>query len=63
MPVARKDNFKVRAKTALIQRGLSVGKLAQELGRCRTSVSQVINGHPRFPRLKRAIETYLSLTK
>jgi transcriptional regulator with XRE-family HTH domain len=54
--------FATTVKKALIDRGLTITKLADELGMCRTHVSNVVNGTRPSKPAKEAICEYLGIT-
>lgn len=54
--------FEREVKKALIDKGLNITKLAEELGMCRTHVSNVVNGSRSSKPAKEAICKYLGLT-
>lgn len=45
----------VEAKTALLRSGRTVTSLAREVGHPRQTVSAIINGSDRYPRLKKKV--------
>ena len=51
----------IKVKTALMERGMTVTELAQELGYSRCFVSCVINGTDESDILKDRIENYLGI--
>ena len=59
MPQDTDNKFSTAAKISLIKRGLTVTKLASELERPRQTVSAVINGSMRFPRLRQRVAKFL----
>lgn len=60
MPTNPQDNFRIAAKTRLIERGLTVSHLARMLGKSRIAVSMAIN-HPVYPTIRRLIAEKLQL--
>lgn len=54
-------NFALRAKTRLLERGLTVTQLAGELGFARNTVSIAINHPSMLPTVKAAIRKHLQL--
>jgi excisionase family DNA binding protein len=60
--MARKnqDLFSFRAKVALLERKLTVGELAKQIGRTRETVSRAIH-RGRFPAVQKLIREALSL--
>jgi DNA-binding Xre family transcriptional regulator len=54
------QDFPLRVKTTLWRRKMTVGQLAQRIGRNRTSVSTAIH-NTRFPLIREAILKTLSL--
>lgn len=54
MPRRLQDKFRIRVKTHLLHRGLTVTDLAQRIGVRRTTVSVAIN-QDRFPRVREKI--------
>lgn len=60
MRLSAQAKFRRRVKTYLAQNDLSVTTLARAIGRRRDTVSTEINSGPRFPRVRAAIEQYLS---
>jgi len=59
MPPETDNKFSKAAKISLIKRGLTVTELATELERPRQTVSAVVNGSLRFPRLRRRVAQFL----
>lgn len=55
MSTARKQNFLIQVKTALLKEGLTMTALAERIGRNRSVVSQAVHGRANFPRVRRAI--------
>lgn len=54
-------NFAIKAKTKLLERGLTVTQLAGELGFARNTVSIAINHPSMLPTVKAAITRHLEL--
>ena len=54
-------NFKVEAKTALLQTGQTVTELATRIGKARNSVSIAINHPSMLPGVKSLIRSHLKL--
>ena len=54
-------DFALRAKTALLERGITVTRLAADLGFARNTVSIAINHASMLPTVKRAIANHLGL--
>lgn len=54
-------NFALKAKTALLERGLTVKALAEELGYARNTVSIAINHASMLPTVKTVIANHLGL--
>jgi predicted transcriptional regulator len=54
------DKFRVAAKKALVEHGLTVTALAEQLGFARNTVSMAIN-HPVLPTVRRKIADSLRL--
>ena len=59
MPRLPQDKFRLRVKTQLLHRGLSVTALARRLGCLRSTVSVAIN-QSRFPKVRAKIEKELA---
>ena len=55
-------NFKIQAKTALIQRGMNVTQLAKAISKARNSVSIAINHNSMLPGVKKQISKFLKLS-
>ena len=55
------SNFKLAAKTALVQRDMSVVDLASAIGKARNSVSIAINHPTMLPGVKKLIRKHLGL--
>lgn len=58
---AQASSFRVRTKTRLLERGLTVTDLAASLGRSRNAVSIAINHETMFPSIKKLIQEALKL--
>ena len=54
------DSFSLAVKVALLKRGLTVSKLAENIGRARETVSRSIH-QDRFPAVREQIREALSL--
>lgn len=59
MPARTDNSFSRSAKIALIKRDLSVTELAAKLDRPRPTVSAVINGSRRYPKLRECVAKFL----
>jgi len=58
---AQPERFRVDVKTRLLERGLTVTKLAADLGYCRNGVSIAINHPTMFRQLKLRIAKHLHI--
>lgn len=59
MPAKHHNSFSRAAKIALIERGLSVTELADKLKRPRQTVSAIVNGSNRYPKLRLIVAKHL----
>ena len=60
MPAEKQEQIRLRAKTALLQRGLTITELALKVGFPRSTVSVAIN-HGKFPNVLRKVSRELSI--
>ncbi len=58
---AAAKRFRTAAKVALLTRGWTIGKLADQVKRPRETVSRAINQFPRFPLVRGKIEEALGI--